>query len=73
MIQCYNVIPNENSSPRDKIAIVLLNISHRKSVRIMVSFVRSVRRSVKFGSLSPEHIRILAQKKLIKRLKIGFK
>ena len=37
------------------------------------SYKTTVRRSIKFGAIAPEHIRILPFKKLIKRLKIGFR
>ena len=37
------------------------------------SYKTTVRRSIKFGEIAPEHIRVLPFKKLINRLKIGFK
>lgn len=37
------------------------------------SYKTTVRRSIKFGAISPEHSRILPFKKLTHRLKIGFK
>ena len=37
------------------------------------SYKTTVRRSIKFGSIAPDHIRLLPFKKLINRLKIGFK
>ena len=36
------------------------------------SYKTTVRRSIKFGAIAPEHIRLLPVKKLINRLKIGF-
>lgn len=37
------------------------------------SFTTTIKRSIKFGAISPEHIRVLPRKKLINRLRIGFK
>ena len=37
------------------------------------SYKTTVGRSMKFGVISPEHIKVLPFKKLINRLKIGFK
>lgn len=37
------------------------------------SYKTTVRRSIKFGVISPEHIKLLPFKKLINRFKIGFK
>ena len=37
------------------------------------SYKTTVRRSIKFGAIAPEHIKLLPLNKLINRLKIGFK
>lgn len=36
------------------------------------SFVTTIRRSIKFGDISPEHIRLLPYKKFFNRMRIGF-
>lgn len=50
----------------------VLNTLSAKYAGMWFSFVTTIRRSIKFGDISPEHIRLLPYKKFFNRMRIGF-